>query len=200
MSNDRDGGSDIDDGSGIVDRIARLFAEQGSQAYLGEPVSISEHMLQSAHVAELEGAAPALVVAALLHDLGHLVHGMADDAADHGIDTVHEEAGARWLAPHFGPEVTEPIRLHVAAKRYLCATDPAYLEVLSPASIHSLQLQGGPYSTEEAALYAATPFALDAVAVRRWDDTGKLPGQMVPGFEHFRPALDACRCPSTRLA
>lgn len=194
MSNDRDDRSDI------VDRIARLFAEQGSQAYLGEPVSISEHMLQSAHVAELDGAPPALVVAALLHDLGHLVHGMADDAADHGIDTVHEEAGADWLAPHFGPEVTEPIRLHVAAKRYLCATDAGYLAQLSPASIHSLGLQGGPYSPAEAVAFAATPFALDAVAVRRWDDTGKLPGQVVPGFEHFRPTLDACRRPSTRLA
>jgi gamma-butyrobetaine dioxygenase len=185
--------------NGIVDRIARLFAVQGSQAYLGEPVSISEHMLQSAHVAELEGAAPALVVATLLHDLGHLVHGMDDDAADHGIDTIHEEAGAAWLAPFFGPEVTEPVRLHVAAKRYLCATDPEYLAVLSPASIHSLQLQGGPYTAAEAAAYAATPFALDAVAVRRWDDTGKLPGQVVPGFEHFRPVLDVCRRPSARL-
>jgi len=185
--------------NGIVDRIARLFAVQGSQAYLGEPVSISEHMLQSAHVAELEGAAPALVVATLLHDLGHLVHGRDDDAADHGIDTIHEEAGAAWLAPFFGPEVTEPVRLHVAAKRYLCATDPEYLAVLSPASIHSLQLQGGPYTAAEAAAYAATPFALDAVAVRRWDDTGKLPGQVVPGFEHFRPVLDVCRRPSARL-
>jgi gamma-butyrobetaine dioxygenase len=185
--------------NGIVDRIARLFAVQGSQAYLGEPVSISEHMLQSAHVAELEGAAPALVVATLLHDLGHLVHGRDDDAADHGIDTIHEEAGAAWLAPFFGPEVTEPVRLHVAAKRYLCATDPEYLAVLSPASIHSLQLQGGPYTAAEAAAYAATPFALDAVAVRRWDDTGKLPGQVVPGFEHFRPVLDVCRRPSVRL-
>jgi gamma-butyrobetaine dioxygenase len=188
-----------DEPSGIVGRIARLFAEQGSRAYLGEPVSLSEHMLQSAHVAELEGAPPTLVVAALLHDLGHLVHGLADDAADHGIDTVHEEAGARWLAPYFGPEVTEPIRLHVAAKRYLCATDPEYLALLSPASIHSLQLQGGPHTADDDAAYAATPFALDAVAVRRWDDTGKLPGQVVPGFEHFRAALDACRRPSARL-
>jgi len=95
--------------------------------------------------------------------------------------------------------VTEPVRLHVAAKRYLCATDPEYLAVLSPASIHSLQLQGGPYTAAEAAAYAATPFAPDAVAVRRWDDTGKLPGQVVPGFEHFRPVLDVCRRPSARL-
>jgi gamma-butyrobetaine dioxygenase len=179
--------------SAEVDRIARLFQEQGSQAYLGEPVSMSEHMLQTAHVAELEGAVPALVVAALLHDLGHLVHGMDDDAADHGIDTVHEAAGARWLARYFGLDVTEPVRLHVAAKRYLCLTDPDYLAVLSPASIHSLQLQGGPFTHTEALAFAAAPYALDAVAVRRWDDIGKLPGQEVPDFEHFRPLLEQCR-------
>jgi gamma-butyrobetaine dioxygenase len=176
----------------VVDEIARLFEEKGSDAYLGEPVSISEHMLQTGHVAELEGAAPALVVAALLHDFGHLVHGMDDDSADHGIDTAHEEAGARWLEPHFGPEITEPVRLHVAAKRYLCATDPAYLAVLSPASIHSLHLQGGPFTADEASAYATTPYAMDAVSVRRWDDMGKLPGQVVPGFEHFRPLLETC--------
>ena len=175
-----------------VDAIARLFAERGDQAYLGEPVSMSQHMLQTAHVAELAGAAPALVVAALLHDLGHLVHGMADDSADYGVDTVHEEAGARWLATHFGPEVTEPVRLHVAAKRYLCATDPTYLAVLSPASLHSLELQGGPFTADEAGAYAAVPFALDAVSVRRWDDMGKLPDEVVPGFEHFRPLIETC--------
>jgi predicted HD phosphohydrolase len=162
-----------------VDAIGRLFADQGDQAYLGEPVSMSEHMLQTAHVAELAGAAPALVVAALLHDLGHLVHGLADDSA-------------RWLEPHFGPEVTEPVRLHVAAKRYLCATDPTYLAVLSPASLHSLHLQGGPFTPAEASAYAAAPFALDAVAVRRWDDMGKLPDEVVPGFEHFRPLMETC--------
>jgi phosphonate degradation associated HDIG domain protein len=179
--------------STVVDEIARLFADEGCHAYLGEPVSLSEHMLQTAHLAELSGAPASLVVAALLHDIGHLVHGMDAHSADHGVDTLHEDVGARWLAPHFGPDVTEPVRLHVAAKRYLCATDADYRAALSPASIHSLHIQGGSFTAAEARRFAATPFALDAVSVRRWDDTGKLPDQIVPGFEHFRPMVEACR-------
>jgi gamma-butyrobetaine dioxygenase len=182
--------------STVVDEIARLFANRGRHAYLGEPVSLSEHMLQTAHLAELSDAPAPLVVAALLHDIGHLVHGMDEHSADHGVDTVHEDAGARWLASHFGPEVTEPVRLHVAAKRYLCATDTDYLAALSPASILSLQIQGGPFTSAEARRYAATPFALDAVSLRRWDDTGKLPDQTVPGFDHFRDVLEASRNPA----
>jgi len=178
--------------STIVDEIAELFERKGSQAYLGEPVSMAEHMLQTAHAAEKDGAAPALVAAALLHDFGHLVHGMADDSADHGIDTVHEEAGARWLSSDFGPEVTEPIRLHVAAKRYLCATQPSYLTVLSPASVHSLMIQGGPFSPDDAAVFAASPHADDAVRVRQWDDIGKVAGEVTPDFDHYRPVLESC--------
>lgn len=178
--------------SAVVDEIIALFHHKGSQAYLGEPVSMTEHMLQTAHAAERDMASPALVAAALLHDFGHLVHGMADDSADHGIDTVHEEAGAQWLSRAFDPGVTEPIRLHVAAKRYLCATDPSYLVVLSPASVHSLQLQGGPFSPEEADAFGASPHAGDAVRVRRWDDIGKVAGDATPSLEHYRPLLEAC--------
>jgi gamma-butyrobetaine dioxygenase len=177
--------------SAVVEQIAALFAREGAAAYLGEPVSIAEHMLQTAQQAELAGAPAALIAAALLHDIGHLVHGMAEDAADRGIDTVHEEAGARWLALAFGPEVTEPVRLHVAAKRYLCATDPRYLSQLSPASVHSLGLQGGPLTSAEVAAFAARPHADAAVAVRRWDDGGKIAGRPTPGFDHFRPLLEA---------
>ena len=175
----------------IVEEIAELLATTGTAAYLGEPISMTEHMLQSAHGAELDGATPALIAAALLHDIGHLVHGLADGAADKGIDTVHEEAGARWLARAFAAEVTEPIRLHVAAKRYLCATDPSYLELLSPASVHTLHLQGGPHTDREADDYAALPFATEGVRVRRWDDIGKAPDAVVPDFEHFRPILES---------
>ena len=178
--------------SAVVEEIATLFHDKGGQAYLGEQVSIAEHMLQTAQAAERARASPALVAAALLHDLGHLVHVVADDSAEHGIDTVHEEAGADWLSSSFGSEVTEPIRLHVAAKRYLCAKYPTYLEVLSPASVHSLMLQGGPLSADGAASFAALPHAAEAVHLRRWDDVGKVAGEATPSFDHFRPLLESC--------
>jgi gamma-butyrobetaine dioxygenase len=179
----------------VIDEIAALFHDKGHQAYLGEQISIAEHMLQTAQAAERARASSALVAAALLHDLGHLVHALADDSADHGIDTVHEEAGADWLSPAFGKEVTEPIRLHVAAKRYLCAKYPSYLDVLSAASVHSLMLQGGPFSADEAAAFAALPHAAEAVEVRRWDDVGKVPGEPTPSFDDYRPLLESCLCP-----
>jgi gamma-butyrobetaine dioxygenase len=178
--------------SAVVDQIAALFEREGAEAYLGEPVSIAEHMLQTAFEAELAGAPNELVSAALLHDIGHLVHGMAHDAAEHGIDTVHEEAGARWLKRAFGPAVTEPIRLHVAAKQYLCAVENDYLAVLSPASVHSLVLQGGPFTPDAAAEFRARPHADDAVRVRRWDDAGKIAGRVTPDFDHFRAVLETC--------
>ena len=179
--------------SAIVDEIALLFEKRGSRAYLGERVSIAQHMLQTAQRAEADDAPPALVAAALLHDLGHLVQPMADDSADHGIDTVHEDAGADWLSRTFGNEITEPIRLHVAAKRYLCATSPSYLDVLSPASVLSLSLQGGPFSPAEAAAFGALPHSADAVRVRRWDDAGKVAGLATPPFDHYRSLLEVCR-------
>lgn len=180
------------DAEAVAERIISLFRDRGDAAYLGEPVSQTEHAVQTAAVAESRGAAPALVVAALLHDLGHLVHGMADDSADIGIDTVHEEAGAAWLAPWFPPEVTEPIRLHVAAKRYLCAVDADYLGQLSPASVHSLQLQGGPLTRRDVAAFEAMPHAMDAVELRRCDDIGKCPDLVIPPIEHYGALLAAC--------
>lgn len=175
-----------------VEAIIELFRSKGDAAYLGEPVSQTEHAIQTAAVAEARGAAPALVAAALLHDIGHLVHGMADDSADHGIDTVHEEAGATWLTPWFPAEVTEPIRLHVAAKRYLCAVDPEYLAQLSPASVHSLQLQGGPFEGADISAFEALPHAMDAVELRRCDDIGKCPDVQILPIEHYRGLLLSC--------
>ena len=175
----------------IVDEIFRMFREHGSGAYLGEPVSMTEHMLQSAYAAEQEGAPSRLVAAALLHDYGHFIHDLPEDSAEHGVDTRHEEVAHAFLCEHFGPEVAEPIRMHVAAKRYLCAVDPSYVDELSPASILSLQLQGGPYSAEEAAEFGRSPFAEDAVRLRRWDDVGKVAGLETPGLEHYRPVLEA---------
>jgi gamma-butyrobetaine dioxygenase len=175
----------------LVDEIFAVFREYGSGAYLGEPVSMTEHMLQSAYAAEQDGAPQRLVAAALLHDYGHFIHEHDEDAAEHGIDTRHEDVAHAFLSEHFGPEIAEPIRLHVAAKRYLCATDPSYLGELSSASILSLELQGGPYSPAEVAAFEASPHAEDAVRLRRYDDLGKVAGLDTPDLEHYRPVLEA---------
>ena len=177
--------------SDVIDEIFRVFHQQGSGAYLGEPVSLTEHMLQSASAAERDGAPPRLVAAALLHDYGHFIHDLPEDSAEHGVDTRHEEVAHAFLSAHFGPEVAEPVRMHVAAKRYLCATEPSYMAELSPASILSLELQGGPYSPAEIAAFEASPHAEDAVRLRRYDDVGKVPGLETPDLEHYRPVLQA---------
>ena len=177
--------------SELIDQIFRVFREQGSGAYLGEPVSLTEHMLQAAYAAELDSAPPRLVAAALLHDYGHFIHELPEDSAEHGVDTRHEEVAHAFLSAHFGPEVAEPIRMHVAAKRYLCATEPSYMAELSPASILSLELQGGPYSPAEVAVFEASPHAGDAVRLRRYGDVGKVAGLETPELEHYRPVLQA---------
>ena len=173
----------------IVDEVCDLFATKGHAAYVGEPVSQLEHALQSAYHAERENAADTLVVAALLHDIGHLVHKLPEDAANHGIDTRHEQMGHAWLNRYCGAEVTEPIRLHVPAKRYLCATDANYQAQLSPASMQSLALQGGPFSPDEIAEFERNPHFQAAVDLRRWDDLAKVPGLDVPPLDYYRPRL-----------
>ena len=179
--------------SEIAGQIMEIFAAKGSAAYFGEPVSQLEHALQAAYHAEADGAADWLVVAALLHDIGHLLHDMPEHVADLGIDARHEDVGHAWLAHYFGPEVTAPVRLHVAAKRYLCATDPVYRGLLSPASIHSLELQGGPFTEGDARAFEQQPFAREAVRLRRWDDLAKIPGLQVPALEHYRTMIDAAQ-------
>lgn len=173
----------------IVDEVCELFATKGHAAYVGEPVSQLEHALQAAYHAEQAQADDALVVAALLHDIGHLVHKLPEDAADHGIDTRHEHLGQAWLKRYCGPEVTEPIRLHVPAKRYLCATDSQYQAQLSSASLQSLALQGGPLDAGEVAEFERNPHYQAAVDLRRWDDLAKVPGLPVPPIDHYRPRL-----------
>ncbi len=175
----------------VIDRLLTLFREQGNGAYFGEAVTETEHALQCADLAEQSGAAPELVAAALLHDVGHLLHGLGEDVAEHGIDARHEEGGATWLRGHFQPVVVDPVRLHVAAKRYLCAVEPDYLAGLSEASQLSLRLQGGPMSPEEVRHFEREPGFRAAVAVRRWDDGAKVPGLAVPGLDHYRPCLEA---------
>jgi gamma-butyrobetaine dioxygenase len=165
-----------------VETIAELFSGPGGQAYLGEPVTIGVHMRQAGALAEAAGAGPPLVAAALLHDIGHLRQ---------ETDTRHGEAGARWLSQWFGEAVTEPVRLHVPAKRYLCATEPGYFGLLSAESVRTLSRQGGPMTAEEAAAFEALPHAADAVAVRRWDDEAKDPAVTPPEFAHFAALLGA---------
>ena len=174
---------------GPVGVIAELFASEGLAGYLGEDVTQAVHMLQTAALAERDGAGDALIAAALLHDVGHFTGAVTGQDLMRGTDNRHSEQGAAWLARWFGPEVTEPVRLHVDAKRYLCATEPSYLEVLSPASVYTLGVQGGPMQDAELAEFEASPHAADACRVRRWDDAAKDPDAPVPPFDHFRPVL-----------
>ena len=167
-----------------------MFETQGAEQYFGEPVSQLEHALQTAHRAALNHATDALVVAALLHDIGHLLSGEAESSRELGVDAWHEHAGFTFLSRHFGPDVAEPVRLHVAAKRYLCAVDDRYVRQLSPASTQSLALQGGPMSDEEAAAFAAEPYLLDAIVLRRWDDAAKIPGLDVPPLASYLPHIE----------
>lgn len=176
---------------GVIDEIFSTFRAHGAEAYLAEPVTLREHMLQTAQAAERDGAPDRLVAAGLLHDYGHLIHGGPEDAAESGLDTEHEEVGFRFLQEHFPPEVVEPVRLHVDAKRYLCATRPDYYASLSEDSRRSLALQGGTFSAAEAAAFIARPHGADAVAVRQWDDRAKCPGAATPPLAHFVPLLEA---------
>lgn len=176
--------------STVIDEIFDAFQRRGQKTY-GERVNMSEHMLQSAYFAEQAGAKPTLIASALLHDIGHLIHDMGEDIADKGIDAIHEEVGAEYLEKYFVPAVSEPARLHVAAKRYLCAVDPQYFAELSAASVQSLALQGGPFSAEEVQIFEQSPFFEDAIQLRRFDEMGKVPQMTTPDLEHYRPFLEA---------
>jgi phosphonate degradation associated HDIG domain protein len=175
---------------GLIAEIVNLFETRGHAAYFGEPVSQLEHALQAAHVAEADRASPALIVAALLHDVGHLLHSEAEDVAERGVDTHHESAGKAWLARRFGPEVWQPVALHVAAKRYLCSVDGAYLNQLSAASLLSLELQGGRFTESQVRAFEANPFFADAIRMRRFDDQAKKPFWDVPRLKHYFAKLE----------
>lgn len=168
-----------------VQNIVRLFHDRGHSEYGGEAVTQLQHALQCAALAESEQASSSLISAALLHDVGHLVHALPDDAPDQGVDDVHEELGQRYLRKIFGDDVTEPVRLHVAAKRYLCAVDAEYQQQLSQPSLLSLKLQGGPMSSAEVAEFRSSPWAEAAVRLRRWDDQAKISELPTPELEHF---------------
>ncbi len=174
--------------SSIVDEIQDLYKGRGRARY-SEAVSQLEHALQCAQLAKQEDGRAALIAASLLHDIGHMLHRFGEDPASRGIDDRHEQIGAGWLRRYFGPDVSEPVRLHVEAKRYLCAVSPDYYDLLSPASIRSLELQGGPLSSEEVRAFRSSGYANDAIALRRWDDRAKVPDFTTPDFSQFRPHL-----------
>ncbi|MBM3846749.1 MAG: HD domain-containing protein [Verrucomicrobia bacterium] len=176
--------------SDVVSDVFKLFNEKGHRAY-GEDVTELQHALQCATIARSRGEPPAIVAACLLHDYGHLVHDLGEDIADRGIDARHEAIGANRLDRLFTAEVVEPVRLHVAAKRYLCWKDPAYLSGLSDASSQSLMLQGGPMSDAEAREFERHPHYQAAVRVRHYDDLGKDPTLKTPDIEDFRQELEA---------
>lgn len=175
----------------IIDDIFHLFARFGTGRY-GEDLTLELHMMQSAAMAEALGAPPHIVVAALLHDVGHFLHAGGEVSAIGGHDFQHEALGAAWLSRGFGEEVTVPIALHVQAKRYLCAIEPGYLDRLSTASRHSLALQGGVMTGGEVAGFASGPASTAAVILRRCDDLGKDVATRVGGLDRFRPLLSAC--------
>jgi gamma-butyrobetaine dioxygenase len=166
-----------------TETIGEMFAGPGARDHMGEPVPIGEHMLQAGALAEAAGAERALVAAALLHDIGHLL--------GEGEEDRHGETGAAWLSQWFADAVTEPVRLHVPAKRYLCAVDAGYFGLLSDESVRTLSLQGGPMTAAEVAVFEALPFSGDAAAIRRWDDQAKDTAVIPPRFAHFAPLIAA---------
>jgi phosphonate degradation associated HDIG domain protein len=178
----------------VIEQIFDLFERFGSQNY-GEDATQLQHALQTAELARGSGCGDALVAAALLHDIGQLMGGAGDAAELLGVDARHEIGGAIFLGKHFPPAVCEPVRLHVAAKRYLCAVDPTYAEGLSRASALSLELQGGPMSAEEVRAFEAEPFFRDAVTLRRLDDAGKRPDWQAPDLTIHRPLLQSLLLP-----
>lgn len=176
--------------SETVSEVKELFEDRGSAWYGGEAVSQLQHALQSALFAERAAAPPALIVAALLHDIGHLLHNLPEDAAEQGIDDHHESRSATWLRERFEAAVAEPVGMHVAAKRYLCAVDLDYFDRLSPASRTSLELQGGPMSADEVEVFEHRPNFDDAIRLRYWDDAAKVVDLETPPLEHFLPYVE----------
>jgi phosphonate degradation associated HDIG domain protein len=173
----------------IVAFLADIFERRGGEEYLGEPVTMAEHMLQGACLAEQQGEDEEIIVATLLHDIGHFTSEFGTFSMQDTHDKYHEEAGAKVLEPFFPAIVIDCVRHHVAAKRYICATDPKYFGELSEASRHSLKLQGGPMSAEEVAEFEKRPNVQEIVKVRHLDDAGKVAGMVTPGFAHYAPMV-----------
>ncbi len=170
-----------------VDDIAELMQRRGAAQYGREAVSQLEHALQCAHLAETAGEPDELVAAALLHDLGHLLAAEKEQSVEPASDRddLHQFIPLPLLRGLFAEAVLAPIGLHVDAKRWLCAQEPGYFESLSPASVHSLALQGGPFTPEQAQAFEEQPHAQAAIRLRRYDDWAKVPGVATPALAHY---------------
>lgn len=175
----------------ITQEILHLFETNGGSMYGGEAVTQLEHALQCAELARKHNASNELITASLLHDIGHLLHDLPDDASDKGIDDMHELLGEKYLTKHFKLGAVQPVKLHVQAKRYLCSTEPGYLETLSTPSKISLEFQGGLMDKDEVALFEKNEFYKEAVNLRRWDDLAKDPNFVSPSIETFTNAIES---------
>lgn len=173
----------------IVAFIGDIFERCGDEEYLGEPVTMAEHMLQGATIAEQNGQDEVIIVGALLHDIGYFTSEFGTFSMEDTEDRYHEEAGAEVLSQFFPSVITDCVRYHVAAKRYLCATRPDYFKRLSPASVHSLNLQGGPMSDEEVVEFERNPNLKEILQVRYLDEAGKRADMETPPFSHFAPVV-----------
>ncbi len=174
----------------IVDFIADIFHRRGAESYLGEAVTMSQHMLQAAQLADKESGDEQLIAAALLHDIGHYTNEFPDDALHRGIDNHHDTAGAAILAPYYPALIVDCVRHHVAAKRYLCRTEPGYFNQLSAASVHTLGLQGGPMNANEARKFGRQTHLKAIIQVRKWDERAKTVVLASPSFETYVPLLN----------
>jgi len=177
----------------VIDAILNTFDARGDLAYGSEPVTQRQHALQSATLAEAEGATPELIAAALLHDIGHILDTDAlPEGDDEDLDDAHERRASEWLLRHFGPEIADPVRLHVAAKRYLCSIDSSYEGMLSPTSHKSYLDQGGPMDPAERSAFEDETHYEQALRLRRWDDLAKDPQLETQPISHFRSVLEQC--------
>ncbi len=175
----------------ILAQIAAVFESRGTDRYGSEAVNQLQHALQCARLAENEGAPSELVTAALLHDIGHLLHTETAGATAESLDDAHEEMGYQWLLDAFGPAVADPVRLHVMAKRYLCTVDPSYEKELSPTSHRSFMDQGGPMSEEQMEDFEAETYHLEALRLRKWDDQAKDPDRAMKPLAYFLPHVES---------
>lgn len=173
----------------IVAFIGDVFTRRGDEEYLGEAVTMAQHMLQGATIAEANNKSDEVIAGVLLHDIGHFISEFGTFSMADTEDRHHEVSGAEILAPFFPAVITECVRHHVAAKRYLCATKPTYFGKLSPASVHSLNLQGGPMNDEEVAEFANNPYLDEIIQVRYLDEAGKEADMQTRDYDHFMPML-----------
>lgn len=170
--------------------VKELFESASAEEYLGEDITLVEHMIQCAELARADNAQDWLIVAALLHDIGHVLVPDAAFAQDSGIDMHHDDVGAEWISKRFPNNIVQAVRLHVDAKKYLVATDADYYNQLSQASKITLDIQGGMFTESEATDFIQQQYAYEAVLLRRWDDAGKKRGAARTTIEDYADLIN----------